>query len=329
MEKELNSTYEVSYEEELISIVVPVYNVEKYLEKCVNSIIQQSYKNIEIILVDDGSQDSSGKICDLLESNYRNIKVIHKNNGGLSDARNMGIKKAKGNYISFVDSDDQISENLIKILYNTLKKTNSDISICDPCHVFNSKKIIYTTDNTIKIFKKNEAISELFYQKSFLFSAWGKLYKKELFNGIAFPKGKIFEDVATIPLLFEEANLISYCPARLYAYMHREGSITTSNFSKRDLDIIDICDSYLKRYEGTELYSSIICYKVNCCLRVILSNNSNEYNLLKEDIYIRKHCKKALFDKKSRLKTRIGILLYLTSPSICREVHSRINRWKK
>ena len=113
--------------EELISIIVPVYNVEKYLEKCVDSIINQTYKNIEIILVDDGSKDNSGKICDIIKEKDERIKVIHKQNGGLSDARNAGLKIAKGTYIGFVDSDDYIAEDMYQTLYSLSKEKNADI----------------------------------------------------------------------------------------------------------------------------------------------------------------------------------------------------------
>ncbi|MBR1540013.1 MAG: glycosyltransferase [Clostridia bacterium] len=117
-------------EEELISIIVPVYKVEKYLDKCINSIVSQTYKNLEVILVDDGSPDSCGKMCDEWTQKDTRIKVIHKENGGLSDARNFGLDCAKGKYIQFVDSDDYIEKDMIEFLYKNLKENNADISIC-------------------------------------------------------------------------------------------------------------------------------------------------------------------------------------------------------
>ena len=120
--------------QDLISIVVPIYNVEKYLEKCINSIIIQTYKNIEIILVNDGSTDSSGKICDIYLKIDKRIKVVHKKNGGLSDARNVGIENAKGKYIAFIDSDDFLDSDFIEILYNLIIEYNADVSCCK-CNV--------------------------------------------------------------------------------------------------------------------------------------------------------------------------------------------------
>ena len=126
---------------ELISIVVPVYNVEKYLDKCVKSIINQTYDNLQIILVDDGSKDNSGKLCDLWEQRDRRIITKHKDNGGLSDARNYGVKFAEGKYVMFVDSDDIISEYIVEYLMKLIYETNSDISICDHCIVIRRKTL--------------------------------------------------------------------------------------------------------------------------------------------------------------------------------------------
>ena len=126
---------------ELISIVVPVYNVEKYLDKCVKSIINQTYDYLQIILVDDGSKDNSGKLCDLWEQRDRRIITKHKDNGGLSDARNYGVKFAEGKYVMFVDSDDIISEYIVEYLMKLIYETNSDISICDPLHCYRRKTL--------------------------------------------------------------------------------------------------------------------------------------------------------------------------------------------
>ena len=129
----------------LVSIIVPVYNVEKYLERCLDSLINQTLKDIEIILVDDGSTDDSGNICDKYAKKDKRIKVIHKENGGLSDARNIGLSIANGRYLQFVDSDDFIHKQMIEILYNTIINNNADISICDFDKVYENTKIKYNT----------------------------------------------------------------------------------------------------------------------------------------------------------------------------------------
>lgn len=176
---------------ELISVIIPVYNVEKYLNKSIESVIKQTYKELEIILVDDGSTDSSGKICDEFAQKDDRIKVIHKKNGGLSDARNAGISEAKGKYLGFIDSDDYIDKNFYEILYNVLKKYNSDISICKHRETYTDYE-----ENTSKleikeqVFNTEQALKELLLFGEVNNYAWNKLYKKELFNEINYPVGK-------------------------------------------------------------------------------------------------------------------------------------------
>ena len=155
---------------ELISIVVPVYNVEKYLGTCVESILKQTYSNIEVILVDDGSTDCSGKMCDHYMGQDERIKVIHKKNGGLSDARNKGIIQAEGEYITFIDSDDVVSSDYVEYLYNILEENDGDIAICNPVHCYPNEKIVFEQETFKRVYKAEDAIVEMLYQKSFLVS---------------------------------------------------------------------------------------------------------------------------------------------------------------
>ena len=166
-------------EEELISVIVPVYNVEKYLEKCIDSIINQTYQNLEIILVDDGSTDGSGKICDEYSRKDNRIKVIHKENGGLSDARNIGIKNANGGLIGFIDSDDYITENMFEVLQKDLRKYNADISSCDIQNVNEAGEClkiirVSTEGQTSKVFEREEAL-KLLLEDTIKSYAWNKL----------------------------------------------------------------------------------------------------------------------------------------------------------
>ena len=229
---------------ELISIVVPVYNVDK----CIESIINQSYSNLEIILVDDGSKDSSGIMCDSYILKDKRIKVIHKENGGLSDARNVGIDKAKGEYIVFIDSDDWIDEKMIEILYNIIKKNNSDISICDYFLAYNEE--IQTQKEDIEIINLSniEALKKI-YDKDLgvcMIVAWNKLYKRNLFkDDIRYPYGKIHEDEFTTYKLLYKAEKISYTKQKMYYYRQRENSITSS-FNKKRLDCLEAFDERVK-----------------------------------------------------------------------------------
>lgn len=252
---------------ELISIIVPVYNVEQYLEKCVESIIKQTYKNIEIILVDDGSKDSSGKLCDELQKKDTRIKVVHKANGGLSDARNAGMKIAQGQYIGFVDSDDYIAEDMFETLYNLNKKYNSEISIVSYYEIYNGKVIGVRKADKPEELTKIEAIKELLIDTKIQSYAWNKLFKRELFEGIEFPTNKNFEDIATTLLLFERANKVVLYEEPKYYYMRRDNSIIGTRNYKTYKDYLEVIyDKYYYldgKYEELDLYNAYN-FIINC-----------------------------------------------------------------
>jgi len=245
---------------ELISIIVPVYNVEEYLEKCVDSIINQTYSNIEIILVDDGSKDNSGKMCDELQAKDSRIKVIHKENGGLSDARNAGLKIATGDYIGFVDSDDYIEEDMFETLYKLSKEHNSDISIVSFNEIYKGKIIGVRNSKKLEKLNKIEAIRELLIDTKIQSYAWNKLFKKELFNNIEFPTNKNFEDIATTLLLFEKANKVVLLEEPKYNYVRRDNSIVGIKSYKTYKDYLDVISSkytYLDgKYEELDLWNA-------------------------------------------------------------------------
>lgn len=224
---------------ELVSVIVPIYNVEKYLDNCVNSIRNQTYQNLEIILVDDGSPDNCPKMCEEYERNDPRIRVIHKPNGGLSDARNFGIKEAKGKYITCIDSDDYVSRDFIEYLYKLLKETNSDISICNFIKTKSlSENRVFGNQERIEL-SSEMAIQEMLYARIFTTSAWGKMYKTELFEGIEYPLRKYSEDMYTTYRLLEKAHKIVYGNQVCYYYVHRPNSILTSNFSSKHLDVFE------------------------------------------------------------------------------------------
>ena len=244
---------------ELISIIVPVYNVEQYLNKCVESIINQTYKNIEIILVNDGSTDNSGKLCDELKLRDDRIQVIHKQNGGLSDARNAGLKIAKGEYIGFVDSDDYIAKDMFETLYNLNKKYNSEISIVSFYEIYKDKIIGVRNSKNLQELNKIDAIKELLIDTNIQSYAWNKLFKKELFEGLEFPTNKNFEDIATTLLLFERANKIVLFEEPKYYYVRRDNSIVGIRNYKTYKDYLDVIyDKYLYldgKYKELDLYN--------------------------------------------------------------------------
>ena len=225
-------------EKDLISVVVPVYNVEDYLNRCVDSIVNQTYKNLEIILVDDGSTDSSGKICDDCAKDDERIKVIHKENGGLSDARNAGIDIASGKYITFVDSDDVISHDCVNFLYELLKNNNSSISVCD-YQLFKDKIKVKKIKRKCVNYSRMEMLEYILYGGHNLISACGKLYDISLFNSVRYPKGCLYEDVYTTYLLYEKSENVVVSNEKKYFYFVRSNSITNKNFSKKNYEILN------------------------------------------------------------------------------------------
>lgn len=212
---------------DLISIVVPIYNVEKYLRKSIESLINQTYKNIEIILVDDESPDDCPQICDEYEKKDSRVIVIHQKNKGLSGARNTGIKKATGKYIMFHDSDDTLEPNCVEELYKLIKDKKTKISVCGKYYEFeDGKKICKYKDNFIKVYDLETAIEEMNKFYYFDMSACGKLYKKSIFNNIIFPVGKLSEDYFVMYKLFIKSGKIAYTTKPMYNYLQRNNSIS-------------------------------------------------------------------------------------------------------
>ena len=209
--------------DELVSIIVPVYNVEKYLRPCLDSILAQTYKNLEIILVDDGSPDHSGAICDEFAARDPRVRVIHKTNGGLSDARNAGLDIATGDYIGFVDSDDWIAEDMFEYLLRNILVHSADIAECGYYNVFPASTISNNTDNVI-VYNTHDALTALLQLKIGNY-AWNKLYKHSLFNDIRYPKGLLYEDVRTTYRLFAQCSTVVSLPEPKYYYRENTSGI--------------------------------------------------------------------------------------------------------
>ena len=214
----------------LISVIIPVYKVEKYLPKCIESVLNQTYRNLEIILVDDGSPDQCPVICDKFSRRDSRVKVIHKKNGGLSSARNAGIDISKGDYLAFVDSDDYIAPNMYEFLYNLIIEKGADISICGRYVVYeNGKTVIKGKKNIRLVMDSEDAIRKMCSFCFFDASSCDKLYKKSMFSSIRFPVGKLCEDWYTMYKLFDHAEIIAYDSIPMYYYYQRESSISRSD----------------------------------------------------------------------------------------------------
>jgi glycosyltransferase involved in cell wall biosynthesis len=228
-----------------ISIIVPVYNVEKYLKTCIESILSQTYKNFELILVNDGSTDNSGKICDSFSLNDNRVKVIHKSNGGLSDARNAGLELANGDFIGFVDSDDYIDDHMYEELLNNIILFKSDIAVCGRYDLYEDIKIRKFYINKPIILNNKEVIKKLLTWNNIDSAAWDKLYNRKVFKNIRFPVNKYNEDIFVMVEILSKIDKIVLIGKPLYYYRHRPNSITSESFSIRKLDLLDATTSVL------------------------------------------------------------------------------------
>lgn len=223
-------------EKHKISVIVPCYNTEKYLNKCVDSILEQTYKNIELILVDDGSKDNTGAICDNYAKNDNRVKVIHKKNGGASSARNEGLKAATGDYVAFADSDDWMVKQTYRYLMYLILKYNADCAIgrTDGAYEKDGKYFYKKTEKwPDKVSDSNEVTQSLFIHGSAMYN---KLMKRSLFDGISFDEGVINEDEPMMLRLYLKMNTIAIAGRQTYFYRARENSVTRSRFSVRNLD---------------------------------------------------------------------------------------------
>lgn len=232
--------------DETISVIVPVYKVEKYIRKCIDSIINQTYKNLEIILVDDGSPDNCPQICDEYAQKESRIKVIHQENMGVSVARNNGIEIATGKYIGFVDSDDYIESTMFEDLLDALVKNDAQMSICNFNVITDKEKYIRNKYPNEKTYNKKEILRELILDKNIQSYPWNKLYVKKLFDTIRFPAGKNYEDIGTTFYLIEKCERIQLIGKAEYNYINRNDSIV---FNIKEKTIIDYIDIIMKRYE--------------------------------------------------------------------------------
>ncbi len=234
----------------LISVIVPVYNVNQYLERCLESIISQTYHNLEILLVDDGSIDGSGETCDKYALKDMRIKVIHKENGGLSSARNAAIDILTGTYITCVDSDDYVTEDYVEYLYNLLQHNHADISMCQLKKIYSDKDKLDAVPIMTEVLNGKDAIKYYLYQKKFTASAHCKMYKCELFHSLQYPVGKYHEDMAIICQLLDLSSRIVISNQQKYYYVQREDSIMGEKFNSKKMHRIEIAEeirSFIKK----------------------------------------------------------------------------------
>jgi glycosyltransferase involved in cell wall biosynthesis len=221
-----------------ISVIVPVYNVSRYLTKCIDSILNQTFKDFELILVDDGSTDNSGTICDDYKNKYEFIKVIHTKNCGVSNARNVGIEISGGDYITFIDSDDYIDTRFLEILYKLLMEHSADIVIGGCINIRDNINIVCDCIFSGNVISKSETYRKMFMQEDIDVSPCGKLYKKNLFENLKYPVGERYEDIQIIDKIIEQCGIIVYTKYKGYFYLQHSGSFMYSTLPKEWMCLI-------------------------------------------------------------------------------------------
>ena len=310
----------------LVSIIVPCYNVEKYFERCIKSLVSQTYKDIEIILIDDGSTDATSNLINRYKDTDKRIIVKKQQNIGLSGARNAGLKIAKGEYVCFVDSDDYVDKNYIKRMYAELERTGSDICACNYSYVYEDGVVEPRATDGNFVCDSWAGLKDMFsgQQKTGVVT-WNKLYKKDLFkdNKIVFPVGKVNEDNFTTYKLYYFAKKICYVSDSLYYYVQRDDSIMGRDFDKRRMDVIEAYEETVAFFEKYQLDEDISEY-LNCYRAMIYVNLYNkivrcgyvgpEKNILKNDILTQK--KKYLKNQVLSRKLKMMIRLLSTLPGI-------------
>lgn len=309
----------------LISIVIPVYNVETFLPKLMNTVAEQSYENIEIILVDDGSTDQSGRICDDWAKNDSRVVVIHKRNGGLSEARNTGVRKSSGEYITFVDSDDYIASDYVEYLWEILSANQADIACANFQPVYGQNDcFINRKSDKQKVFDNIQGCNESLQLKSIqLTVACGKLYKRALVEQNQFPVGRYHEDEATVYKLFYSANKIVVGTKKVYGYyQNNKSSITASRSLKKVEDAIWALEErclFFKNKGEMELY------KLSIRPYVVLLINESACGNMECKRKLEQFSVNEILQSKSSIKLKVQYMFYaLTGKSLNHVLH-----WEK
>lgn len=298
----------------MISVIVPVYKVEKYLDRCVRSILTQTYDDFELILVDDGSPDNCPKMCDTYAEKNKNVRVLHKKNGGLSDARNAGTVIAKGEYVTYIDSDDYVNKRYLEILYENIKLYNATISVIglEKCYeekVFKESKI---KDTSYKL-SGAEALCNMLYQKDLDTHAWGVLMPLSMAKAYPFPIGKNHEDEFTTYNYYYNSDNVAVSRAKAYYYLQRKDSIMHT-FGKNAYDeldaadkLVEFCDlnaKYALRAANSKKFSDYC--QVYLSSKNLKTTNYKMYFRIKN--YLISNKNSIIFDKNTRMKNKIAAI---------------------
>ncbi len=305
-----------------ISIIVPVFNVAPYLKKCIDSLINQTFSDIEIILVDDGSTDKSPIICDEYALSDDRVKVIHKQNGGLSDARNAGLDVCGGEYIAFVDGDDYVAHNMYELLYKKAAKYHADVSGCQLVNIFPDHTFKQNKEDVV-LYNQIDMIKHIFCVGGSL-SVCNKLFKRFIFDDLRFDVGKHYEDAYIVLKWLKKVHIMSIINDGLYYYMHRGDSITGNEFNKKSLDVIYAYKYDLKMikmlYPSAVSYGELRLYWAyrNVLERILRSRKTEETECVAKEIkkFLWKNLFKIMTNSAIPLKQKVAYVLILLNPQI-------------
>lgn len=307
-----------------VSVIVPVYNVEDYLHYAIESLVNQTYQDFEVILVNDGSTDESGKLCDEYALKYKNIFSYHKENGGLSDARNFGIKKSKGEFITFLDPDDYLESYALELFMKIQSRYKVDIvsTRVESTNKYNdyTEYVLRDKDySNVVLFNRKEFLLEVLYDVIATVSACGKLYRKSILKK-QFPKGKIYEDLYIISEHLLETKKIAHTNIKIYNYYSRVGSIVNSGFSDKQYDFFKAIEhnkEIIKKYyyDDKELQKALIAKKL-WALKFVNEVENDEDNIKKIKTMLSKQYYNIITNKRVSNKTKMKYTLFLLSPKI-------------
>ncbi|MGN0230899.1 MAG: glycosyltransferase family 2 protein [Muribaculaceae bacterium] len=315
----------------LISVIIPCYNTADTLEQCLKSVAAQTYAEIEVIIVDDGSSDASPRICDRWASADARFTVIHKPNGGVASARNVGLRAANGRFIAWVDSDDYMAPHFIECLYNIISSTGADLvaSLWIRVDEHDNSGIAKCSppDNRAKLMNSDDAINDMLYQHNITTTLWSTLASRKLYSNITFPDGQIYEDLAVFYDLLNSSSSVAFTSARWYCYRRRNGSFMNTYLPQR-CDVLDVLDDIaitVNQRHLPALRSRQLSAHFNILMLDTLSANPNPDIAARCWRFIRSNRGKCLCDRKVRLRNKVAALLSYLGPTAMRGI-IKINR---
>ena len=306
----------------MISVIVPVYNVDNYLARCIDSILAQTYQDYELILVDDGSTDESGIICDRYAAEDRRIAVIHKENGGVADARNFGLDRARGEYLCFVDSDDYVGAQYLEVMLDMITEYDANVAAISFQYIYTSETVTVESEDRRVLLTGGKDVFKSFFSSGLVWGCPGKLFKRDVFLEIRFLKGMIYEDIYTMPYLLDSCERCVYSTARLYYYYQHEYS-ATHTISIRQAEMLFVCMDKMLDYTEThykELRNKIYLNYARAVYWQVIEPSLNNSNYVEITDQVQNKMRR-LFHQKSWIseltfKEKIKIGLYMANPRL-------------